>query len=224
MQRRLATHNVVAVHDTFEQASEALDALMEAGFEARGELSMVGPEHEMRPAVERVTESRGEASSGTASGLAAGVAGGTVAGAGFIALAAAAATVLPGVGMTVGAAAVAGAVAGGTGGGTVGGLLGLEAAGRRATMWQQTLSPLYERVKHDGIVLVAVHVDDEERARRAREVLEATATEVHELTADIDYEPELREANVGTTIPSGSAADAGGAMGPGKHDHPQPEA
>ncbi len=222
MQRRLATHNVVAVHDTFEQASEALDALMDAGFDARGELSMVGPEHEMRPAVEHVRESRGEASSGTATSLAAGVAGGSVAGAGVIALAAAAATALPGVGMAVGTAALAGAVAGGTGGGTVGGLLGLESAGRRSTMWQQTLSPLYERVKQDGIVLVAVHVDDDERAGRARELLEDTASEVHELTADIDYEPELREANIGTTVPSGSATEAGGAMGPGKRDHPQP--
>lgn len=224
VQRRLAPHNIVAVLPTLEAAEAALDALVEAGFTASGELSMVGPDHEMRPAVDHMTESRGEAASGTGAGFLAGAATGTAAGSVVVGLAAVAATAIPGVGMAVGTAALAGVATGASGGGTVGALLGVEAAGRRATMWQQTLSPLYRRVREDGIVLVAAHLDDEARAEEARGVLGEHTDEVHDLTAEIDYEPEVVEANVGVTIPSGNPEAAGGAMGPGKDRQPQPDA
>lgn len=224
VQRRLTPHNVIGVFPAFDDAVQALDALTDAGFEAAGELSMIGPDHEMRPAVDHVTESRGEAATGTGAGLLGGAAAGTVGGSVLVGLAAVAATAIPGVGMAVGTAALAGAATGASGGGTVGALLGLEAAGRRTTMWQQTLSPLYHRVREDGIVLVAVHVEDADRAEEARQLLDDRAAEVHDLTAEIDYEPEVVEANVGVTIPSGNPEAAGGAMGPGKDQQPQPDA
>lgn len=221
---RLAHDNVVGVFPAFTPASDALDALVEAGFDPRGDLSLLGPEHEMRPAVDQLTETRGEAASGTATGLVAGGALGGAVGTVVTTVAAVAATAIPGVGLAVGPAALIGAATGATGGSTVGGLLGLEAAGRRTTMWQQTLSPLVERVKAEHVVLVAVHTDDDERARAARELLEGRAAEVHVLTADVDYQPERSEANVGVTVPSGSADAPGGVMGPGKDEHDLPSA
>lgn len=221
---RLAPHNVVGVLPTLQAASDALDALTDAGFAPDGELSLLGPEREMRPAVGHVTESRGEAASGTATGLAAGVGAGGAVGAALTSLAAVAATAIPGVGLAVGTAALIGAVSGATGGSTVGALLGLEAAGRRSTMWQQTLAPLVSRVTDDHVVLVTAHVDDEERAGEAQRILDEHTDEVHLLAADVDYSPEWREANVGVTVPSGSPEDPGGVMGPGKDDHELPKA
>lgn len=184
VERRLAPHNLVAVLPSVDSAIATVDALVEEGFEAAGELSLIGPDHEMRPAVDHVGESRGEAASGTGTGVVAGGAAGTVAGSALVGLAAVAATAIPGVGMAVGTAALAGVATGASGGGTVGALLGVEAAGRRTAVWQQTLSPLYNRVRDEHVVLVAAHLADEERAARAREVLESHADEVQDLTAD----------------------------------------
>lgn len=223
-QRRLAQHNVVGVLPSLETAERALDALTESGFEAAGELSLIGPDHEMRPAVDHVDESRGEAATGTGAGFVAGTAAGTVAGSALVGLAAVAATAVPGVGMAVGTAALAGVATGASGGGTVGALMGLEAAGRRTTMWQQTLAPLYRRVRDEHVVLLAAHLDDADRAEEARRLLAEHTDEVHDLTADVDYQPEVVEANVGVTVPSTNPQAPGGAMGPGKEQHPQPEA
>ena len=224
VQRRLAHHNIVAVLPTLEAAEATLDALTDDGFEAAGELSLVGPDHEMRPAVDHVSESRGEGATGTGAGFLAGASAGTVAGSTLVGLATVAATAIPGVGMAVGTAALAGVASGASGGGTVGALMGLDAAARRTTMWQQTLSPLYRRVREEHVVLVATHVDDPERAARADEILHQHSDEVHDLTADIDYEPEVVEANVGVTVPANNPDAAGGAMGPGKEQQPQPDA
>jgi hypothetical protein len=223
-EHRLAPHNVVGVLATYDAASGALDALVADDFDPRGELSLLGPEHEMRPAVGHVSEGNGEGASGTATGLVAGGGAGAATGTVATTLAAVAATAIPGVGLAVGSAALIGAAAGAAGGSTVGALLGLEAAGRRTTMWQQTLSPLMRRVQADGVVLVAAHVDDAERAARARDLLSEHGAEVHHLDADVDYAPERQEANVGVTVPSGSPEDPGGVMGPGKDDHELPNA
>ena len=202
---RLAHHNVVGVFPAFAPASDALDALVEAGFEPNGELSLLGPDQEMRPAADHVVESNGEGATGTGEGLVkGGVLGGTL-GTAVTTLGAVAATAIPGVGMAVGTAALTGAVAGATGGSTVGGLLGLESAGRRTTMWQQTLAPHARRVAAENVVLVAVHLDDRERTAQARELLEGLADEVHVLDADAAYTPEERRAGVGSPPPSTSA-------------------
>lgn len=221
---RLAPYNVVGVFPSLPAASDTLDALSEAGFSTDGELSLLGPEHEMRPAVDHVTETRGEAASGTATGLAAGIGTGGAVGAALTSLAAMAATAIPGVGLAIGSAALIGAVSGAAGGSTVGALMGLEAAGRRSTMWQQTLSPLLSRVTDEHVVLVAAHVDDQDRTNEAQAILDERADEVHLLEADVDYIPEVRKANIGVTVPSGSAEDPGGVMGPGKDDHELPNA
>ncbi len=220
---RLAHHNVVGVYPTFREASDALDALAEAGFDPHGELSLLGPDHEMRPAVDHIVNGNGEGASGTATGLVKGGATGGVIGATVTTIGAVAATAIPGVGLAVGAAAATGAIAGAAGGTSVGGLLGLESAGRRTTMWQQSLSPLARRVTADGVVLVAAHVDDEARAAEARAVLEATAVEVHDMTADVAYTPDERAASVGSPPPSG-AAEAPDGMGTvvGKDEHGGP--
>ena len=110
---RIAKHNVVGVFPDFATASEALDALAEAGFETQGELSLLGPDHEMRPAVDHIVDGNGEGASGTATGLVKGGTVGGVIGATVTTLGTVAATAIPGVGMAVGAAAAIGAVAGG---------------------------------------------------------------------------------------------------------------
>lgn len=217
---RIAQHNVVGVFPSFATASEALDALAEAGFDPHGELSLLGPDHEMRPALDRVVASNGEGASGTATGL---VKGGTVGGAigaTVTTLGAVAATIIPGVGLAVGSAAAIGALAGGGAGATVGSLLGLESAGRRTTMWQQSMAPLTRRVAAEGLVLVAAHVDDQARATEAHGVLEGGAAEVHDLTADVSYTPEERAASVGSPPPSGAAeAPDGMSTVVGRDDH-----
>lgn len=221
---RLAEHNVVGVFPDFATASDALDALVEAGFEPRGELSLLGPDHEMRPAVDHMVDANGEGASGTATGLVKGGAIGGAIGATVTTLGAVAATAIPGVGIAVGVAAAIGAVAGGGGGATVGSLLGVESAGRRTTMWQQSLAPLTRRVPADHVVLVAAHVDDDARATEARSVLDGRAAEVHDLTADVAYTPDERAASVGSPPPSGTAEEPDGmATVVGKDEHTYPE-
>lgn len=221
---RIAKHNVVGVFPDFATASEALDALAEAGFETQGELSLLGPDHEMRPAVDHIVDGNGEGASGTATGLVKGGTVGGVIGATVTTLGTVAATAIPGVGMAVGAAAAIGAVAGGGGGATVGSLLGVESAGRRTTMWQQSLAPLTRRVPAEGLVLVAAHVDEEERATEARGLLDGRAAEVHDLTADVAYTPDERAASVGSPPPSGAAEEPDGMKTViGKDEHTYPE-
>lgn len=224
---RLAHHNVVGVYPTFREASDALDALVEAGFDPNGDVSLLGPDHEMRPAVDHIVNANGEGATGTGAGLAKGVATGGTLGAAVATLGAVAVTAIPGVGIAVGTGALIGAIAGATGGSTVGGLLGLESAGRRTTMWQQSLSPLARRVAADHVVLVAAHVDEDDRAAEARGILESTAVEVHDLTADVAYTPEERSASVGSPPPSGSAEEPEGmktVLGKDEHAEPASEA
>lgn len=219
---RLADHNVVGVFPAFPDASAALDALVEAGFQLEGELSLLGPDHEMRPAVARVVDANGEGATGTGEGLVKGGSVGGAIGATATTLGAVAATAIPGVGLAVGSAALIGVISGAAGGSTVGALLGVESAGRRTTMWQQSLAPLTHRVSADHVTLVAVHVDDEERAREARQLLEGRTAEVHDLTADVSYSQEQREAHVGSPPPSGAARDAEGITAPPQDDHELP--
>lgn len=219
-EHRLAHHNIVGVFPAFTPAEQALDALVEAGFDANGELSLLGPDHEMRPAVGHIIDANGEGASGTAAGLVKGGAVGGAIGVTVTTLGAVAATAIPGVGLAVGTAALIGAVSGATGGSTVGGLLGLESAGRRTTMWQQTLAPLTSRVSAEHVVLVAAHVDEDDRAEQARTILEDRADEVHVLDADVAYTDDQRRASVGSPPPSTSAEDPGSMRTVlGKDDH-----
>lgn len=219
---RLAQHNVVGVFPVFAEATAALDALVEAGYRVEGELSLLGPDREMRPAIGHLVEANGEAATGTGEGL---VKGGTVGGAigaTVTTLGAVAATAIPGVGLAVGSAALIGVVSGAAGGTTVGALLGVESAGRRTTMWQQSLAPLTHRVSADHVTLVAAHVDEDDRAAAARQILEEGAAEVHDLTADVFYTPEQRAAHVGSPPPSGASAEAEGFTAEPRDDHELP--
>jgi hypothetical protein len=209
----LSAHNVIAVYPDVDAAWGAVQHLVDAGLDLEGEISLLGREQEMRPAADGVEERRGGAMSGLGKGVATGAAAGGVAGAALVGLASTAAA-LPGIGLALGTSVVYGLATGATGGSTVGALLGVEQAGRRATMWQQTLSPLLHRVPEDGVVLVGAHVDDDERAETAREVFQEAASEVHDLEADIRYRPEVEEGNLGDRIPSGSA-EAPGERSPG---------
>lgn len=183
--QRLARHNVVAVFDRFDAAMAALERLDDAGFDREGELSLLGPEHEMRPAMAEPRPSGGEALTGVGSAVTVGATAGAAGGAALVGLASTA-VALPGIGLALGPALVYGLATGAVGGSVVGGLFGLETAGRRATMWQQTLSPLFSRVKSDGVVLLGVHVDDDDRRDTARDLLTPAATEVHLLEAAED--------------------------------------
>ena len=169
---------VVGVFDDLATATDAVDALEADGIDPAGEVSLLGPEHEMRPELDRIGASRGQAQSGLFAAVAEGATSGTVVGAGVIAFGAVASTMMPGVGLDPATATAIGAASGAAGGGVVGGLFGAEGSGRASAAWQQSLSPLLRRVDADGVTLVAAHVDAD-RVTTAAEVLEPRATEVH---------------------------------------------
>ncbi|MGH3443722.1 MAG: hypothetical protein ACRDUY_17075, partial [Nitriliruptorales bacterium] len=84
------------------------------------------------------------------------------------------------------------------------GLLGVEAGARRQMMWAEALHPLVSRVDTDGLVLVGVHSDDEDRIELGEERLERfDAIEIHRFEADESYEPPGRVTAVaGRDMPS----------------------
>jgi hypothetical protein len=116
---------------------------------------------------------------------------------------------LPGIGLAVGPALVYGLATGAVGGSVVGGIFGLETAGRRATMWQQTLSPLFSRVSGEGVVLLGVHVDDDDRRDTAQDLLAPAATEVHLLEADEDHHVGDTTEPIAERHPSGHPESVG---------------
>lgn len=211
---RLAHHNTVAVFDRYEQALAAIEALGDEGFTA-DELSMLGPEHVMRPGTgqpkESPTASSGGIGKGAVIGGGAGTAVGGILGAGGAAVAAAA---IPGVGWAIGTAAGLGLLAGAAVGQIPGALLGAEAGARKSMMLQQTFHPLLTRVEA-GKVLVGVHSDDASRVTSAQDVLGSLdAEQVVRLDADETYRPPGdASAIAGQTIPSTHPERAGGGAG-----------
>lgn len=208
--KRLARHNVVGVFAGLRRAAAAVDRLTSTGV-PHGEVSLLGPHHEMRPGSGKLSETPATGSSGLGTGLLRGAGVGTAVGGAVGLLAGVAVAALPGVGLTVGAGALYATIAGAATGQIAGGLLGGEAAARKSMMWAQGLQPLLTLVEEADRVLVGVHTDDAARADDAQEQLEGLHPErVERLEAERGYHPPGdREALVGHTVPS-SAPDAPG--------------
>lgn len=219
--KRLATTNVIAAFETFDAASVALERLDEAGV-PNDELSLLAKDLEMRPGESSPSPTQAVGTSGIAKVagaglLATGGAGGVLGG-----LVAAGVAAIPGIGLAVGAAALYGAAAGAATGSVAGGLIGAEASARKSMMWEQTLNPLLTRVE-EGLVLVGVHSDDENRAAAAADVLEGLEpVEVVRLDADESFQPPGDFAAIaGRDLPSGDPDSPGGELGHDRIDHPE---
>lgn len=214
VEKRLARHNVVAVLETFDGGRDALEELRDAGIGTEA-LSLLGPEHEMRPGQGRVSESPGTTTTGIGKAALGGIGAGTVGGGVLGALAGAAVTAIPGVGLAVGAGALYAGIAGAATGQIAGGLLGAEAGGRKSMMWAQSLQPFVARVRQEDKVLVGVHTEDLEQADRAQEILEDLDTvDVIRLDADESFIPPGDAAAVaGRSIPSSVPDQPGADLG-----------
>lgn len=211
--KRLARHNVVAVFGTFDDAERALGALQEEGLTA-AELSLLGPEHVMRPGTGTPKESPTRSSGGVGKGAVAGITTGAATGGALGATGGAVAAAIPGVGWAVGTAVGLGALAGAVAGQIAGGLLGAEAGGRKAMMLEQTFHPLLTRVER-GDVLLGVHSDDRSRIEEAEDVLGTLAAdEVVRVDADETFDPPGDISAVADrTIPSSHPDQPGGEVG-----------
>lgn len=209
---RLTAHNVVAAFRHPERATKALQALGEAGIDPP-KISLAAPDRHMPPGQDVPSPAREPLMAGVGRYLVVGVVAGTCGGVVLGALVGALLALLPGVGTPAGLLAVYTALAGGVMGQVAVTLLALEAAGRRSTMWEQSLHPLVPLV-HRGASLVAVHTDDEERAVRGEEVLQALRPdELEHRDADRVYRtPGVQSAVVGESVPSANPEAPGGRL------------
>jgi hypothetical protein len=161
-----AANNIVGVFRDHDSVADALRLLREAGF-TEGEVSVLARDDASPETAgpEDAFEASAEAGKGVAKGAALGMTAGGLAGlvGGLIAFA------IPGVGPALGAGIMAaglasGAVAGATAGAMWGGM---------EKVWDMQ----YRDEVVGGAVLVGVHVDEPERADRAKEVLAKAGAE-----------------------------------------------
>ncbi len=160
---------VVGLVETRAQAEAAVGALRSAGF-ADAEISALFPDTSGTRdfAHEQNTKAPEGAAIGAGAGGLAGGALGLLAGIGAI--------VVPGLGALVAAgpilAALSGAAAGAAVGGLSGALVGMGIPGGGAKIYEGKISK--------GSILLAVHAEDAERRKRAKEMLEsAGARDIH---------------------------------------------
>lgn len=223
VEKRLAHHNVVAAFETFDEARDALDALRDAGIED-SELSLLGPEHEMRPGEGRASETTATTTTGVGRAAVAGVGTGAVGGGALGALTGAAVTAIPGVGLAAGAAALYAGVAGAAVGHITGGLIGAETGARKSMMWAQSLHPFVARVRREDQVLVGVHTEDPSHAEAAEEVFgDLETVDVVRLEADESFIPPGDVAAVaGRSVPSSVPDEPGAELGRDRTDEEAP--
>ena len=179
---RPTSHNVVATFATPEQARDALEGLGRAGFDA-DQVSLVGHDAEevaSDPDTRlRDLEATGEVAKSAAT---AGALGGVLG-----ALAGAVAFVIPGVGPVIGTGILGALAAGGIAGGTLGGMVGGIASMELSESWELT----FQEALRGGKALVAAHVQSDEEAQEAVEVLEKEQPDkVEHLDADGNPLPE----------------------------------
>lgn len=212
--KRLARFNAIAVFESIDRALHGVQTLADSGLQAE-ELSLLGPEHEMRPGAGTVKEQTVNLTSGIGKAAVAGIGAGGATGGILGALVGAAVTAIPGVGLAVGAGAIYAALAGAAVGHIAGGLLGAEAGARKSMMWEQTLHPLVALVDQRGYVLVGVHSDDEDRVDLGEEVLRRLEPyDLRSLVADETFAPPGDvSALVGRSIPSSHPTQPGAALG-----------
>lgn len=187
---------VFGIYATRDSAEEAVDALRRAGFR-NTDISALFPDNAGTKdfAHEKNTKAPEGATTGGASGLVVGGVLGWLVGIGALAI--------PGIGPLIAAgpivAALAGAGALGTVGGIVGALVGMGIPEYEAKRYEG-------RVKHGGILL-SVHCDSHDWAKRAEEILKASGGEdvssTHEASADFATadKPMPRTRSTITTVP-----------------------
>jgi hypothetical protein len=164
---QITGQNVVATFSDLERANDAALNLSQAGIEAN-DISILGREQE-QAASDPDTRLRDMEATGEVAKRA-GAAGG--AGAALGAVAGAAAFVIPGIGPVIGSGIWAGLLAGGVAGGVIGGMVG-----GISGLSLEEFDLKYQGVLRDGKAMVAVAVNDEESAQRARELLEKESPE-----------------------------------------------
>src|SRR5262245_61858126 len=157
---------VFGIYRTREQAENAVDALMQAGYRAE-DISVLLPENMGTKdfAHEKGTKAPEGATTGAGTGAVIGGTLGLLAGIGALAI--------PGLGPFIAAgpimATLAGVGAGGAAGGLIGGLVGLGI-------------PEYEAKRYEGLVksghiLLSVHCDNSDWVGKAKDILERTGAE-----------------------------------------------
>ncbi len=180
---RPSDYNVVATFASPERAREALEGLGRAGVDA-DQVSLVGPNVE---AVASDPDTRLRDLEVTAE-VGKQAAKGGVVGSVLGALAGAAAFAIPGIGPGIGTGIFAAMAAGGIGGGAVGGMVGGIGSMELSENWELT----FQEALRGGKVVVVVHADSDDEARRAAEVLEK---EQPERIERMDAEGQLPPAN-----------------------------
>lgn len=168
---------VFGIYHTREAAEEAVDALRRVGFR-NTDISVLFPDNVGTKdfAHEKNTKAPEGATTGAASGAVAGGVLGWLAGIGVLAI--------PGIGPFIAAGPIVAALAGAGALGTVGGIVGA-LAGMGIPEYE---AKRYEgRVKHGGILL-SVHCDSHDWAKRGEEILKRSGAEdissTHEAHAD----------------------------------------
>jgi Protein of unknown function (DUF3341) len=162
----MANTAVFGIYHTRDAVEEAVDALRKANFR-NTDISALFPDNAGTKdfAHEKNTKAPEGATTGAASGVVAGGVLGWLVGIGALAI--------PGVGPLIAAGPIVGALAGagalGTLGGIVGALVGMGMPEYEARRYEG-------RVKHGGILL-SVHCDDHEWAKRAAAILRSTGAE-----------------------------------------------
>lgn len=164
---QITGQNVVATFADLDKANDAALELSQAGIEAN-KVSILGAQQE-EAASDPDTRLRDMEATGEVAKRA-GAGGG--AGAALGALAGAAAFVIPGIGPVVGSGIWAGVLGGGIAGGVIGGMVG-----GISGLSLEEFDLKYQDVLREGKAMVAVAVDDDEGAKRARDLLEKEGPE-----------------------------------------------
>lgn len=209
--KSLARFNVVAVVPDEQQGADVLARLHDEGIDP-ALTSMRAREATKTPGAISPRSGRVHSLSGVGRTMLGGAAIGAVIGAIVVGPATWLFDVLFALSLSAWGALGLGALTGAIMGSTAGAMLGMEMAGRRSTMLEQSFSPHLHRIQEEDVVLVGVHTDDEEQASRVEAILEdAGVMAMHRQTAaDSFRSPGWFASLLGRTIPSGSADHAGG--------------
>lgn len=209
--KSLARHNIVGVVPDSQRGSEVLRRLHEEGIHPNL-TSMRGREVNKTPGLGEPSPARIHSLSGVGSTMLGGAGIGAAIGLVVVGVLTLLVDLLFGMSLSTLAAFGLGALTGAIMGSTAGAMLGLEMAGRRSTMLEQSFTPHLRRIQEEDVVLIGVHTDDAQQADRVEDLMrEAGVHDVHRQFAEDSFRsPGWFAALLGRTIPSGSAEHAGG--------------
>lgn len=209
--KSLARHNLVAVVPDTQQGTAILDRLHDRGVDP-DLTSMRGKEMTKTPGAGTPHRARIHSLSGVGRTMLMGGTLGAAIGAVLVGLATLLIDAIFDLSLGGWGALGLGAMTGAIMGSTAGAMLGLEMAGRRSTMLEQSFSPHLHRIQDEDVVLVGVHTDDEDQADEVARILEeAGAIAVHRQVSEDSFRaPGWFASLLGRTIPSGSREHAGG--------------